>query len=111
MGGAAPSSTIVFHPPHASQRPDHLEWTVPQDWQAKEREDLAMSRYSTGVKRLSLSSLVLTGEAPSDSEAVGEVPLRRFAPPPPVSTAGLSHMSDEVEEEGIVPACAEDFSP
>jgi small conductance mechanosensitive channel len=29
------------------------------------------------------SSPVLTGEAPSASEAEGEVPLRRFAPPPP----------------------------
>src|SRR5882762_3621037 len=44
MGGGAPSSTIVFHPPQASQRPDHLEPTAPQDWQAKEEEDLAMSR-------------------------------------------------------------------
>ena len=27
------SSTSVFHAPQPSQRPDHLAWAVPQDWQ------------------------------------------------------------------------------
>src|ERR1051325_8234272 len=35
-GIAAASSTIVFHPPHASHRPDHLEDAAPHDWQTKE---------------------------------------------------------------------------
>jgi hypothetical protein len=26
---------IVFHAPQLSQRPDHLDWTAPQDWQTK----------------------------------------------------------------------------
>jgi hypothetical protein len=33
LGGAAPSSAIVFQPPQASHLPDHFEWTAPQDWQ------------------------------------------------------------------------------
>jgi hypothetical protein len=32
-GREANSSTKVFQAPHASQRPDHLEWEAPQDWQ------------------------------------------------------------------------------
>src|SRR5882757_526306 len=35
-GGPAPSSVMVFQPPHASHLPDHLEWVAPQDWQTKE---------------------------------------------------------------------------
>jgi hypothetical protein len=38
----APSSVIVFHPPQASHLPAHLDVTFPQDWQAKDAEDLAM---------------------------------------------------------------------
>ena len=32
-GEAMLSSTSEFHAPHASQRPDHFAWAVPQDWQ------------------------------------------------------------------------------
>ena len=32
-GAETVSSTSVFHAPHASQRPDHLAWAAPQDWQ------------------------------------------------------------------------------
>src|ERR1700760_3471897 len=42
IGGAAPSSVMVFQPPQASHLPDHLEWVAPQDWQTKEL--LAMNR-------------------------------------------------------------------
>ena len=42
-GGAAMfSSTSAFHALHASQRPDHLAWAVPQDWQTKAVVGLAM---------------------------------------------------------------------
>src|ERR1700744_1152763 len=44
MGGAAPSSVIVFQPPQASHLPDHLEWTAPQDWQTKDGETLAVDK-------------------------------------------------------------------
>ncbi len=30
---SAPSSTMLFHAPQASQRPDHLACVAPQDWQ------------------------------------------------------------------------------
>ena len=36
MGGAAPSSVMVFQPPQASHLPDHLGVAAPQDWQTKE---------------------------------------------------------------------------
>src|SRR5258708_2159522 len=39
MGGAAPSSVMVFQPPQASHLPDHLGAMLPQVWQTKE-EDL-----------------------------------------------------------------------
>src|SRR5580700_3312572 len=42
MGGAAPSSVIVFQPPQASHLPDHLEVAEPQVWQTKLAEDLAI---------------------------------------------------------------------
>jgi hypothetical protein len=32
-GELTDSSTSVFHAPQLSQRPDHLEWAAPQDWQ------------------------------------------------------------------------------
>jgi hypothetical protein len=38
------SSIIVFHSPQLSQRPDHLEAVLPQDWQTKLDADLAMGR-------------------------------------------------------------------
>ena len=34
-GAAACSSTMVFHAPQPSQRPDHLVEAEPQDWQTK----------------------------------------------------------------------------
>ena len=43
MGGAAPSSVMVFQPPQASHLPDHLDADAPQDWQTKLAEDLAMN--------------------------------------------------------------------
>jgi hypothetical protein len=48
MGGAAPSSTMVFQPPQASHLPDHLGAVAPQLWQTKEEDDLAMPH---GTKR------------------------------------------------------------
>src|SRR6202012_3710198 len=42
MGGAAPSSTMVFQPLQASHLPAHLGGVEPQDWQTKVGEDLAM---------------------------------------------------------------------
>ena len=44
-GAAACSSTMVFHAPQPSQRPDHLEEAVPQLWQTK-CDVLAMPLYS-----------------------------------------------------------------
>jgi len=44
MGGAAPSSVMVFQPPQASHLPDHLGAVAPQLWQTKEEEDLAMNQ-------------------------------------------------------------------
>src|SRR5271156_1266688 len=44
IGAGAPSSVMVFHPLHDSQRPDLLEDTAPQDWQTKVGEDRAMIR-------------------------------------------------------------------
>jgi hypothetical protein len=38
------SSIIVFHSPQLSQRPDHLDAALPQDWQTKLDADLAMGR-------------------------------------------------------------------
>ena len=35
---------IVFHSPQLSQRPDHLDAVLPQDWQTKLEADLAMGR-------------------------------------------------------------------
>src|SRR5690242_18747583 len=49
-GGATPSSTMVFQPPQASHLPAHFAVTAPQDWQTKDTEDLAMSRYTMTVK-------------------------------------------------------------
>src|SRR6185312_5770774 len=43
IGGAAPSSVMVFQPPQDSHLPDHLEVVAPQDWQTK-LEDLAMNQ-------------------------------------------------------------------
>src|ERR1700759_2624616 len=40
MGGAAPSSVMVFQPLQASHLPDHLEVAAPQVWQTK-LDDLA----------------------------------------------------------------------
>ena len=37
MGGAAASSTSVFHAPQSAHCPAHLEWAVPHDWQTKAR--------------------------------------------------------------------------
>src|SRR6185437_10536401 len=45
MGGAAPSSVMVFQPPQASHLPAHLELDAPQDWQMKLVEDLAMKTF------------------------------------------------------------------
>src|ERR1700761_2591355 len=42
MGGAAPSSVMVFQPPQDSHLPDHLGVVAPQVWQTKVGEDLAM---------------------------------------------------------------------
>src|SRR6185503_354376 len=42
MGGAAPSSTMVFQPPQASHLPAHFPVEAPQDWQTNEADDLAM---------------------------------------------------------------------
>src|SRR5471032_3131920 len=42
IGGAAPSSVMVFQPLQASHLPDHLGAVVPQVWQTKVAEDLAM---------------------------------------------------------------------
>src|ERR1041385_1209471 len=42
-GIAPPSSTIVFQPPHASQRPDHFAVSAPQDWQTNDVWTLALS--------------------------------------------------------------------
>ena len=50
MGGAAPSSVMVFQPPQASHLPDHLGAVAPQDWQTKEGEDFAMNRLYHAVK-------------------------------------------------------------
>jgi hypothetical protein len=44
MGGAAPSSVMVFQPPQDSHFPDHLGAVVPQDWQTKEAVERAMIR-------------------------------------------------------------------
>src|SRR5690348_16541878 len=46
MGGAAPSSVMVFQPPQASHLPDHLGAVAPQDWQTKLVWDLAMMLFS-----------------------------------------------------------------
>jgi hypothetical protein len=37
---------MLFQAPQPSQRPDHLEWGVPQDWQTKCDADLAMARHT-----------------------------------------------------------------
>jgi hypothetical protein len=42
IGGAAPSSVMVFQPLQASHLPAHLDEDAPQDWQTKLLEDLAM---------------------------------------------------------------------
>ena len=51
MGGAAPSSVMVFQPPQDSHLPDHLGAVVPQVWQTKEAEDLAIANgYKKGTQ-------------------------------------------------------------
>src|SRR5262249_11376112 len=54
LGGPAwiASSTSVFHPPHASQRPAHLGWAAPHCWQTKwlwARGKLRLPRSSQGA--------------------------------------------------------------
>src|ERR1700712_3540643 len=44
IGGAAPSSTMVFQPLQLLHLPDHLGVVVPQVWQTNVGEDLAMNQ-------------------------------------------------------------------
>jgi len=39
---------MLFQAPQASQRPVHLPWSAPQDWQTYRTEDLATDRLNAG---------------------------------------------------------------
>ena len=52
------SSASEFQAPQPSQRPDHLAWAVPHDWQTNAVFDLA-------IDALSLQGVILTPVRPS----------------------------------------------